>query len=54
MRLIPVTVVNRFQTTADRLDAIRPNTADESLTIGEWLAGPFAGRSYIPPRREAD
>lgn len=52
--IILVTVVNRFQTTADRLDAIRPNTLDESLTIAEWFGGPLAGRSYIPPQREDD
>lgn len=52
--ILLVTAVNRFQTTADRLDAVRPETVDKRLSLGEWFGGSLAGRSYIPPERKED
>ena len=49
--ILLVTVVNFFQTTERRLDAIRDPTCEDPLTRSEWLFGGFVGRGYVEPRR---
>jgi len=48
--VVLVTVVNYFQTTESRLEAIREDGTKLQLTVREWLLGPFSdsGRSYVP------
>ncbi|WP_254763567.1 formate/nitrite transporter family protein [Natrinema marinum] len=43
-----VTVVNYFQTSEHRLESARFEGADRQLSIGEWVFGGYAGRSYVP------
>jgi formate/nitrite transporter FocA (FNT family) len=47
--VVLVTVVNYFQTTAERLDIARRDGAERRLTPREWLLGSH-GRSYVPER----
>ncbi|MBV0900678.1 formate/nitrite transporter family protein [Haloarcula salina] len=48
--VVLVTVVNYFQTTESRLEAIREGGTTLQLTVREWVLGPFSdsGRSYVP------
>jgi formate/nitrite transporter FocA (FNT family)/nucleotide-binding universal stress UspA family protein len=46
--VVLVTVVNYFQTSERRLENARFEGLNRRLTIPEWLAGRFAGRSYVP------
>ena len=48
--VVLVTAVNYFQTTEERLDAIREEGVDRQLSVREWVFGGFAGRSYVPVR----
>jgi formate/nitrite transporter FocA (FNT family)/nucleotide-binding universal stress UspA family protein len=45
--VVLVTVVNYYQTTDRRLEIERFRNV-RRLSIREWLAGPLAGRSYVP------
>ncbi|WP_254863953.1 formate/nitrite transporter family protein [Halovivax gelatinilyticus] len=51
--ILLVTVVNFFQTTERRLDAIRNPDCEDPLTASEWLFGRFVGRGYVEPFVEA-
>lgn len=46
--IVLVTIVNYFQTTERRLESARFDGADRQLSLGEWLFGGLAGRSYVP------
>ncbi|ADJ14068.1 formate/nitrite transporter family protein [Halalkalicoccus jeotgali] len=46
--IVLVTVVNYFQTSERRLEAVRLEGADRQLSIREWALGGLAGRSYVP------
>lgn len=50
--ILLVTVVNWFQTTDRRLEAIRDPEHEDPLTLKERILGGFAGRSYVPPKTE--
>lgn len=47
--ILLVTVVNYYQTTARRLEAIRNPKSEDPLTLSETLFGGFVGRDYVPP-----
>ncbi|WP_408959055.1 formate/nitrite transporter family protein [Natrinema sp. 74] len=46
--IVLVTVVNYFQTSERRLESARFEGANRQLSIGEWIFGGYAGRSYVP------
>lgn len=50
--ILLVTVVNWFQTTNRRLEAIRDPEQEDPLSLKEWVFGGFVGRSYVPPKRK--
>ena len=47
--ILLVTIVNYYQTTARRLEAVRNPDAEDPLSPSEWLFGRLAGRSYVHP-----
>lgn len=48
--ILLVTIVNWFQTTERRLEAVRDPSRKTLLSPGEILGGSAVGRSYIPPK----
>ena len=46
--IVLVTVVNYFQTSERRLEAVRFEGATRQLSLREWVLGGLAGRSYVP------
>lgn len=46
--IVLVTVVNYFQTSERRLDAVRFEGVARQLSLREWVFGGLAGRSYVP------
>ncbi len=49
--ILLVTVVNYYQTTDRRLEAVRNPDAEDPLSLSETLFGGFAGRTYVAPER---
>ncbi len=49
--ILLVTVVNYYQTTDRRLEAVRNPDAEDPLSLSETLFGKFVGRSYVEPER---
>lgn len=45
-----VTVVNYYQTTVRRLEAVRDPEAGDPLSLTETLVGGLVGRAYVPPK----
>jgi formate/nitrite transporter FocA (FNT family) len=52
--VVLVTVVNYFQTTAERLDIARRDGAERRLSTREWVLGSGGGRSYVPERPDEE
>ncbi len=52
--VVLVTAVNYFQTTEQRLAAIRSAGPERQLSVREWLLGGVAGRSYVPASETDD
>ncbi len=50
--ILLVTVVNYYQTTSRRLEAVRDPDAEDPLSLTETLFGGFIGRSYVAPKPE--
>ncbi len=49
--ILLVTVVNYYQTTERRLEAVRNPDTEDPLSLSETLFGGFVGRTYVPPGR---
>ena len=48
--ILLVTVVNYYQTTIRRLEAVRDPEAEDPLSLTETLLGGLVGRAYVPPK----